>query len=201
MSEAKMEEAKMEEAGVSQAGVSQAGVGEAGGSWFRYWDELTTPTAAQVELAACHALVWAYRRELGAVWPTPGRVDALRFAVTEAAEALDAWLRTNPAYARNRAREMDVLDELADCAMMLLTALGPEPGPMGRDLILEWPTLERMVRWCAEALDFEASGQKIRGEWLWDLVAMMAAQEGMGLHRRLQGRLERIKAKRLGVGG
>lgn len=154
----------------------------------RYW---------HVVLAECHGLVWAYRRELEAVWPTPGRGDALRFAVTEAAEALDAELRANPLYARNRAREMDELDELADCALMLLTALGPEPELMRHKQRKHWLGLERMVFGCADAL-LDHTGNGVADKWLWDLVAMIEDRQGMDLPARLRGRLERIKAKRLG---
>jgi hypothetical protein len=81
-----------------------------------------TDTAA--EIIATHRLVWEYRNMLEAHWPTPGRIDALRFAFTEAGEAMDADLRSNPVYARNNDRNMSVPDELGDCAMMLCTALG-----------------------------------------------------------------------------
>ncbi len=71
-----------------------------------------------------HTAVWAYRARLADKWPTPATADALRFAFCEASEALDAWLRLQPQYVRNNARDLSVTDELADCAMMLLTALG-----------------------------------------------------------------------------
>ena len=78
-------------------------------------------TAAEISKA--HATVWMYRKRLESIWPTPERIDSLRFAFTEAGEALDAYLRTVPQYARNNHRNMSVPDELADCAMMLCTAL------------------------------------------------------------------------------
>lgn len=74
-------------------------------------------------------LIWSYRQRLADRWPTPPPVDALRFAFTEAAEAMDAWLRLQPAYNRNNAKELSVEDELSDCLMMLVTALGPEWQP------------------------------------------------------------------------
>lgn len=78
-------------------------------------------------------LIWTYRHRLADRWPTPPPVDALRFAFTEAAEAMDAWLRLQPAYNRNNAKELSVEDELADCMMMLITALGPawQPSALG----------------------------------------------------------------------
>ena len=71
-----------------------------------------------------HDLVWRYRDELAEWWPTPPTDHALAFAVTEAGEAIDAWLRTFPEYARNNDKHHEELDEWADCAMMLVTALG-----------------------------------------------------------------------------
>jgi hypothetical protein len=83
-------------------------------------------------LKACHALVWTRRQKLGRWWPTPDPLNSLRFAVTEASEALDAWLRLKGGYVRNHDKDMSVEDELADCAMMLLTAMGPtEPQRSG----------------------------------------------------------------------
>ena len=76
------------------------------------------------DIIRTHAIVWDYRRRLAERWPTPGRIDSLRFAFTEAGEAMDAHRRQNPIYARNNSRNMDEADELADCAMMLCTAMG-----------------------------------------------------------------------------
>jgi hypothetical protein len=44
-------------------------------------------------LQQAHAELWGFRAEMGDAWPTPDTLDALRFAVTEAGEALDAWMR------------------------------------------------------------------------------------------------------------
>lgn len=68
-------------------------------------------------------IVSDYRARLSNVWPTPPPLDALKFAVTEAAEVIDAELRTNPSYARNNDKDLDPLDEVADCLMMLVTAM------------------------------------------------------------------------------
>lgn len=70
--------------------------------------------------------VWSLRRSAATWWPTPPTGDALRFAFCEAGEALDALLRENPAYARNHARERLVEEELVQCAIMLMTALGED---------------------------------------------------------------------------
>ena len=69
------------------------------------------------------------------VWPTPDPLDALRFSFCEAGEAMDAYLRTKGGYARNNVKEPDLYGEMADCALMLFTALGPSysfrPGLLG----------------------------------------------------------------------
>ena len=79
------------------------------------------------ELQECHALVWSFRKEIEPFWATPDPLNSLRYAFTEAAEAMDAWLRQNrPNDSRNNERQNDVLDELADCAIMLLTAVNPD---------------------------------------------------------------------------
>ncbi|GIV81694.1 MAG: hypothetical protein KatS3mg051_1048 [Anaerolineae bacterium] len=71
----------------------------------------------------CHELVWQTRHELEEFWPTPSWQHALLFAFTEAGEAVDAYLRQFGHYARNNERDMSVAAELADCAMMLLSAI------------------------------------------------------------------------------
>lgn len=73
-----------------------------------------------------HGMVWELRREIGDKWPTPDTLDSLRFAFTEAAEAMDAYLREQGGYARNNAKQMTAHGELAQCAMMLFTAVGPD---------------------------------------------------------------------------
>lgn len=69
-----------------------------------------------------HREVWAFRREMAAYFPTPNQADSLAFAFTEIAEAVDATLRQNPVYKRNNTKEHTVERELAQSAMMLLTA-------------------------------------------------------------------------------
>jgi len=89
--------------------------------------EMTDPYHA--DAVASYECLWQFRRRVVSWWPPPDRDDSIRLAVTEAAEALDAWLRLHrPQYARNHDRlnggEEAILFELTDCAMMLLTALG-----------------------------------------------------------------------------
>ncbi len=150
------------------------------------------------ELRECHAIVWQWRAKLADVWPTPNRLDALRFAVTEAAEAMDAWLRLNGGYARNHDKNLSVEDELADCAMMLLTAAGEKWQPR-LPLRCYESKLDHIVFYVASLrydntidlgsrMDYEAS----------DIVATIAAYPGMSnLAERINGRLERIAERRL----
>lgn len=143
-------------------------------------------------LRECHAIVWRYRAELEHVWPTPTTEDALLFAFTELGEAVDAHLRSKPEYARNRDKELSVLDELADCAMMLLTALTmPSFAP---NVIVT--SLAQM----AHLAGFIVAANERRGSCLEQidmLLFAIATYPGMDLPARLTARLERIKAKRL----
>ena len=120
-----------------------------------------------VNLAKVHTMVWEFRALYGGLWPTPDRMDALRFAFCESAEAMDAWLRGQPRFNRNRPKDLNVLDELADTAIMLLTALGYETQrgaverePVDLDVIcgevafifrclrkgFSWVLIERLIR-------------------------------------------------------
>jgi len=148
------------------------------------------------ELRHCHTIVWQWRAKLADVWPTPNRLDALRFAVTEAAEAMDAWLRLNGGYARNHDKSLSVEDELADCAMMLLTAAGEDWQPSTPSRIYN-ATLESIVFYVAllcydnvsDSEDFSTMGF---------IVATIAAYPGMSnLAERINKRLERIAERRL----
>lgn len=72
-------------------------------------------------------LVFQVREQVESRWPTPGVEDSVLYAITEGAEALDAYLRTaRPDDGRNREKDVDVVHELAQCLMMLITAAGPE---------------------------------------------------------------------------
>jgi len=77
-------------------------------------------------IQSLHSLVWSYRKRLSNLWPTPNREDSLAFAFTEIGEAVDAQLRQNPVYNRNHDKNVDVESELADCLIMLLTAMGDQ---------------------------------------------------------------------------
>ena len=98
------------------------------------------------DLQHLHTAVWSFRDSMEPYgWTTPCPMDALRFAVTEAAEALDAWLRLNPRYKRNRERQERIEAELADCAIMLITALGRDYQYKANDIKQYRPGLESIM--------------------------------------------------------
>jgi len=78
------------------------------------------------DLKTLHRAVWATRRKIKDQWPSPPPDDTLRFSITEAAEMVDAVLRQNPSYKRNHRKQVNLDQEVAHCAIMLLTALGEE---------------------------------------------------------------------------
>ena len=78
-----------------------------------------------INLPRMHEMVRQFRKDTADVFPVPPQRDSLRFAVTEAAEALDAYLRNNGTYKRNRDKEHSEERELAQALMMLYTAYGP----------------------------------------------------------------------------
>lgn len=143
-------------------------------------------------LRECHAIVWRYRAELEPYWPTPTTEDALLFAFTELGEAIDAALRTKGKYARNRDKDLSVLDELADCAMMLLTALGPNFKSRIFEMVVlhEWASY---VLSMASIIDY----QFVHQHHISEMLQRIATHPGMNLPARLTTRLERIKAKRM----
>jgi hypothetical protein len=101
-------------------------------------------------LQEAHRRVWTFRRKYGNWWATPTILDAIRFAGTEAFKAVDALLRCNTSYARNNERQQDILEELADCAVMLLTALGPDYVFRPSNTAYPYPS-EDFVDWVAGA--------------------------------------------------
>jgi len=148
-------------------------------------------------LETCHAELWAFRDEMGEDWPTPDTELSLQFATCEAGEALDAWIRfTYPRMARNNERtvtEDDILDELADTAMMLLTAHG-ENFDAKRLRPTSCEPLHHLVSLVALATQNQHNGYS--GSWVaLDIAAGIATNPGMDLQARLQARYARIRAK------
>jgi hypothetical protein len=150
-------------------------------------------------IQALHAKVWTFRADMADVWPTPGPLDALRFATSESGEATSDYLRVVGGYARNNHHEPDVLGEAADCAMMLMTALGPD-----ENYHAYWPLWEQYydlgiaVDWLADWCGGLANKCAGKSNWRKSALSALAtidAMPGMDLAAELDKRLARIKAK------
>jgi NTP pyrophosphatase (non-canonical NTP hydrolase) len=138
------------------------------------------------EVKQVHEMVWAFREFMEPYWPTPGPADSLRYAFTEAGEAMDAWLRQQrPNDARNNERQPDVLDELADAAIMLCTA------EIERPRGYYYPSNRGIDGIC---LDIALAGSS--GRHPLQVVASLAEYPDMRLPSRVLGRLRAIYVKR-----
>ena len=137
-------------------------------------------------------LVWRYRDLLHDVWPTPPPDVALAFAVTEAGEAVDAWLRTEPRWARNNDKAHDEADEWADCLMMLVTAAERDSNLWENVPAVGVISRARTVEWIATAWDSNANWYSIRCA----IAAVIRRIGGQDKALRLvESRLRRIAAK------
>jgi len=153
-------------------------------------------------LKQAHVELWAFREEMADVWPTLDTYLSLQCAVCEAAEALDAWIRmTYPWMARNRDRlngEEAVLNELADCAMMLLTAMGQKTPDFDFDFlaVVGPPAFDHDNLFLLDMLPRMISNTMAGGQ-RWELRSLeaIATYPGMDLLPRLQARYARIRAK------
>jgi len=166
-------------------------------------------------LQEAHSRVWTFRRKYSKWWSTPDALDSLRFAYTEAAEALDAHLRQKGGYARNNEREQDIVSELADCAIMLLTALGPnyEFRPMNvtysnpSEEYLDWiagdvgASLAAYKRWEAITRKHGRDANRhIYEEGILLALGFIVNYPGMDLVPMIDARLERIRRKHVKEG-
>lgn len=141
--------------------------------------------------------VWKFRKKYSEYWATPDLLWSLRFAFTEIGEALDAWIRANSnQFSRNREKSMDVIDELADTALMLLTALGPNAWVTDRPASYE-PTIETVAERIGRCLKRASDGAEL--EHL-DGLIVMAYTEILALGVTpddIQRRLDRIFNKHI----
>jgi hypothetical protein len=153
-------------------------------------------------------LVKENRAILEPYFPTPDRLDCLRFAATEAAEALDAEMRQNLGYARNHEKHSTVTEELADCAMMLASALPSSRSPeTAHNVNLEtWSGVEQLVA----VISYQAWDQCRSREkpWLaptdmelWGTIFYISTHPDIktvdALTQLVKARMERIKEKHL----
>ena len=152
-----------------------------------------------MNLQPLHELVWSYRNdpELAAVWPTPPPDVALAFAFTEAGEAVDAWLRTDPRWARNNHKAHDEQEEWADCLMMLATAMPDGMGTSVHPLANETP--QSLAHLVSMAWSSHAGGSCHLAMRIDLAAAAISLYLGVMNHLALvRARLERIRTKHLG---
>ena len=109
-----------------------------------------------------HNIVWDFRDEMDGIWPLPDKYDSIRFALTEAAEAIDAELRDNPFYKRNREKHMTIDHELAQCFLMIMTALGDEmPDYVIDPVFVPLGCVDSVAVFCAEAMFLESTNRVV----------------------------------------
>jgi hypothetical protein len=153
------------------------------------------------ELQQLHGELWALRDELEPHWSTPSMLDSLRFAFTEAGEAMDAYLRTKGGYKRNHAKGPDVYGELADCALMLMTAMGNkgQHEPYDAYIVgLEWG-LDYLALWVGIALDragrnYPSTSRSSVGA-IEVCLGVIAAIPGMDMPTECRKRMDRWREK------
>ena len=146
-----------------------------------------------INLPRMHRMVWTFREDTQAVFPVPNKQDSLRFAVTEAGEALDAHLRNNGTYKRNQDKDHSEARELAQCLMMLYTAYG------NREYRGEWWPDESITVdevFFAVALAHRYGGDEIR-----NAIRAICQYVGPDIEDELAQALDALRAKHLGVTG
>lgn len=147
-----------------------------------------------------HGMVWAVRDDLGDKWPTPNTADSLAYAVTEVGEAIDADLRNRrPDDKRNNDRNVSVQHELAQAAMMLLTALGQEwddawnsfaGEPIDFDMATIMVISAQSWGWCN-------SYRSVTEDWTWNIFDALSAIDVycVGVERYLEEVLQQAREK------
>lgn len=146
-------------------------------------------------------MVWSFCHR-GDCWPTPGEFDALCFAFTEAAEAIDAQLRQNGDFVRNHDKTVDVRRELTQCAMMLITALGEKHRYGQTEACADWnaPTVHECARRVAHAYCSYVEAPQATMWRLWAEAALLqiSAYPGLDLGTAIDHELALIEVKHLG---
>lgn len=149
------------------------------------------------KLIIWHAWTWRFRAEMQDVFPTPSREDSLSFAFTEVAEALDAQLRENTLYKRNRNDDTHSVErELTQCAMMLLTAV-PETWRGWQSLdthpgLMQWTVRNIAVR-VARCLE-------VPSDYAYILQTVAAISTAVDLSETLPEEFDKIRAKYKSIG-
>ena len=153
------------------------------------------------DLQALHKVVWEFRAGMNGRWPTPTSVDSLRYAFCEVAESLDAFLRASrPGDKRNNDRNVSVAAELADTAIMLLTAVGSDWSDFpGQDGYVPSPDLDRICFRSGSVLEYAKRGvcgwSGYALELVRDIDRYVKGRHRADLGAEVQERLERIREK------
>lgn len=142
-----------------------------------------------MNLPKMHRMVWTFREDTADVFPVPERYDSLRFAYTEAAEALDAHLRNNGEYKRNRDKAHSERRELAQCLMMLFTAYGPRP------YFGEWWPDDGIA--IDDACYAVALAHKYGGTEIQNAIRTVCQYVGPDIENELEHALDALRAKHL----
>ena len=146
------------------------------------------------ELQKLHQMVWRFRAVMEPHWATPGPVDCLRYAFCEAGEAMDAWLRQQrPNDSRNNERQPDVLDELADCAIMLLSAVPEVNWEIARTELFPLEAIDKLPQRLGELFKCFQSAFFVDDAVF--TVSLIANYQDMNLEERIVGRLWKIAHK------
>lgn len=143
-------------------------------------------TARQPSALAGELLAWRTGMDRATPFKTPDTADALRFAATEAAEIMDAYLRERGGYARANQKDVSdrlsghgLLREMGQLAMMLYTAI-KQPEQVVWDtarLLLDderskYPLANPVDTICA--LSWSSYTAYMRGDQAWVSLACMA---------------------------
>ena len=133
---------------------------------------------------ACFSLVWDFREKYGESWKTPDTLDSLRYAYSEMGEAYSEFLREKRSTdLRNRDKVPEFDEELADCAIMLITAVGNNPVPMNdaqkdkaiSERIMNVVTIDRLSNFVAESLyEYAILDNKDSSGIIWDFYSYLA---------------------------
>lgn len=136
---------------------------------------------------------WRQWMDANTKFQTPETIDTLRYMLIECCEVLDLWMRDrNPDHARNNERNSTIHQELADVAMLALTAI-PEDFELSTvGPVLHVFGIDDCCLYAAQAVQsYEAGDRRWRGICE-DILIFVLAHEGMDLpaelrkcHRRL----------------
>lgn len=96
------------------------------------------------------------RERTADVFPLPIIDDCIDFAITEAAEYIDAKKRENPIYKRNNSKEHSPRKELGQCGYMVASALMQMDKSMSMQTYYEEGSVHEAIYWlCLYRMEFD----------------------------------------------